>query len=192
MQKVILASASKAREKLFSALNIPFEIFPAEIEEKAIRDADLKVRAAKIARAKAEAVLAKHPGIIIAADSFVVCQGRALEKPLDLKEAFEMLRLEQGQDVLFYTALCYIDREKDIDFSEVSITKFRIRQLEDYEIQAYVKNNPVTTWAGGFSTLYGYGTNLVEHIDGSLTGLLGLPMEILIPLLKRSGLKPGA
>ena len=190
MQKVILASGSELRKNLFLGLSIPFEIQIADIDEKTIRDPDLKVRVAKIARAKAETVAAKHQGIIIAADTFVVCDGKALEKPQDLDEARAMLKLQQDRILFVYTALCYLDREKDIDFSEVSITKLKMRQLDDYEINAYVNNAPVTTWAGAFSTSGIYGANLVDYTEGSITGVEGLPMELLIPLLKKSGLKP--
>jgi septum formation protein len=190
MQKVILASGSEQRKNLFSGLSIPFEIQTADIDEKTIRDPDLKVQVAKIARAKAEAVATKHQGIIIAADTFAVCDGRVLEKPKDLGEAREMLKQQQGKEIFMYTGLCYIDREQNIDFSEVSITKLKIRQLDDYEIEAYVNNAPVTTWAGAFAVSYAYGSSLVEYIEGSITGVGGLPMELLIPLLKKSGLKP--
>ncbi len=190
MQKVILASGSKQRQNLFSALSIPFEIQTADIDEKAIRDPDLKVQVAKIARAKAEEVAKKHQGIIIAADTFAVCGGEVLEKPKDLDEAFKMLKQQQGKEVFMYTGLCYIDREHNIDFSEVSITKLKMRQLDDYEIEAYVNNTPVTTWAGAFALSYPYGANLVEYMEGSLTSVGGLPTELLIPLLKKSGLKP--
>lgn len=70
MQRIILASGSLNRKMLMDALNILYEIIPAEIDEKAIRDEDLSVRVEKIARAKAESVAYKHQGIIIAADSF--------------------------------------------------------------------------------------------------------------------------
>ncbi len=192
MQKVILATRSAQRKNLMSGLSIPFEIQSADIDEKAIRDPDLKVRVTKIARAKAEAVAAKRQGIIIAADTFAVCNGKVLEKPRDLDEAREMLKEQQGKEVFMYTGLCYLDPENNIDFSEVSITKLKLRQLEDYEIQAYVENAPVTTWAGAFAISYAYGTSLVEYIEGSLSGTGGLPMELLIPLLKKSGLKPQA
>lgn len=190
MQKVILASGSAQRKNLMSGLSIPFEIQTADIDEKAIRDPDLKVRVTKIARAKAEAVAAKHQGIIIAADTFAVCNGKVLEKPEGLDEAREMLKEQQGKEVFMYTGLCYLDREGGIDFSEVSITKLKLRELEDYEIQAYVEHAPVTTWAGAFAISYAYGPSLVEYIEGSLTSAGGLPLELLIPLLKKSGLKP--
>ena len=192
MQKVILASGSAQRKNLMSGLSIPFEIQTADIDEKVIRDPDLKIQVVKIARAKAEAVAAKHQGIIIAADTFVVCDSKVLEKPEDLEEARQMLKEQQGKEVFMYTGLCYLDPEQNIDFSEVSITKLKLRALEDYEIQAYVEHAPVTTWAGAFAISYPYSSSLVEYIEGSLTSTGGLPMELLIPLLKKSGLKPKA
>ena len=188
MQRIILASGSPQRKSIFSVLNIPFEAIPADIDEKAIRDDDLKKQAEKIARAKAEAVASENKGIVIAADTFVVLRGQVLEKPKDLAEAEEMLKLQSGQPAVVYTGFCYLDGEKGINFSTTSTIDIEFRELSAAEIKDYVNKFPVTGWSAAFSSAYPYGVTLISQINGSLTGFTyGLPLDLMIPLLRQSG-----
>lgn len=187
-RRIILASRSAVRKMMLDALMIPYTAIPPDIDEKAIRDADLKVRAVKLARAKAEAVTNAHDGIVIAGDTFCVLGGRVLEKPASLDEAREMLAALSNNRATGLTSLCYLDRERAIDVAEVVEVAFTFRELSQAEIDYYVNTFPVLTWAAAFSPTGPYGASLVASIDGSLTGFVyGLPVELLIPLLRRSG-----
>ncbi|MBU6447853.1 Maf family protein, partial [Patescibacteria group bacterium] len=150
-QKIILASSSAQRKILMENLNVPFEVYPADIDEKAIRDEDLKVRAEKIARAKAEKVISERGGIIIAADMFLDFNGQVMEKPKDIDEAKQMLQGLSGHKFNSYTGFCYIDKQNNIDFSTAVVTNSALRTLSEAEIDQYVRKFPVTTWAGAFS-----------------------------------------
>lgn len=188
MQKIILASGSLQRKNLFAVLNIPFEVIPADIDERAIREDDLKKQAEKIARAKAEKVASENVGIIISADTFVVLDNKVLEKPKDLEEAKQMLELQSGQEGFVYTGFCYLDRENKIDFSTTSVIGMKFRELSEVEIDEYVKKFPVTDWSAAFSPVYPYGATFINEISGSFTGFThGLPLDLLIPLLRKSG-----
>lgn len=199
MPRIILASASPQRKILFDALNLQYEIIPAHVDEQAIRDPDPKKQALLIARAKAEAVASREQGIIIAADTFAVFQDKILEKPRDAKEAIDILHMLSGNTAMAYTGLCYldphtsggvgVDRERGIDEAALAETEFSFRELIADEIARYVEVLPVTTWSAGFSPAYPYGMTLVANIKGSFTGFThGLPMELLVPLLRRSGI----
>lgn len=192
MRDIILASQSKPRKELFSSLGIPFKTIPADINEKAIRDTNLKLRARKIAKAKSQVLLKKYPdSIIIAADTFSEIDGEALEKPNDLKEAVEMLKKVSGKSAKNYTGFCYIDRKNNISVSATIVTKYSFRELYDKEVKSYVKRFPVLTWAAAFGLVHPYIITFVSRVNGSYTGLAyGLPMEKLIPLLKQSGFEP--
>jgi septum formation protein len=191
MQKIILASGSANRKMLMDALNIPYEIIPANIDEKAIRDENLALRAEKIARAKAESVAQKHKGIIIAADSFAVHNGKVYERPKTIEEAKQMLKEESGNDnSLFYAGVCYLDKENNINYSTSIVVKFSTRKFSNDEINEIVNKYPVLTWAGAFSPSNIDGLTTISKMNGSLTGMThGLPMEIIIPLLEKSGVK---
>ena len=189
MQKIILASGSAQRKSLFSVLSVPFEAISADIDEKAIRDNNLKIQAEKIARAKAEKIASENIGIIIAADTFVVLDGQVLEKPKDTGEAKKMLELQSGRDAIVYTGFCYLDAENGMNFSDTAVTNITFRKLSDDEIEEYINKFPVTGWSAAFSTSHLYGAALISQVNGSFTGLThGLPIELLIPLLKKSGI----
>ncbi|MDO8581402.1 MAG: Maf family protein, partial [bacterium] len=83
---------------------------------------------------------------------------------------------------------CYLDRERAIDFSTTTETHFVFRTIVEQEIDAYVARLPVTIWSSAYSPAHPYGMTFFASINGSLTGNMGLPMEVLIPLLQRSGI----
>lgn len=188
-QRIILASASEQRKRLLTALNLPYESIAADIDESVIRDPDPKKQAVLIARAKAASVAEREQGIIIAADTFGVLGNTLLEKPRDQKQAAEMLASLSGSTAMCYTGFCYLDRIHGIDEAVVAQTEFTLRKLSTNEIARYVEVFPVTRWAAALSFAYPYGMTLISSISGSFTGFThGLPMELLIPLLARSGI----
>lgn len=188
-QQIILASQSRQRKLIMDALGIPYKIIVADVDEKAIRDEDLKIRAEKIARSKAEAVAKENDGIIVAADTFAVCDGKILEKPDDLEEAKKMLKLESDNKIIVYTGFCYLDKNNNIDFSDVSISNLNLRKMSDNEINNFVENNPVLQWSAAFSPLYLYQTTFVKYFEGSITGVYGLPTEFLTDCFTKSGIE---
>lgn len=188
-QKIILASGSRQRKLIMEALGIPCEVIPADIDEKIIRDENLEIRAEKIARAKAESVSKNNEGIIIAADTFVSCEGNVLEKPKDLEEAKEMLEKESNSEVIVYTGFCYLDEVNKINFSTTSISTLILREISKKEINNFVENNSVLQWSGAFCPLYLYQTTFINKFEGSITGLSGLPTDLLIDCLIKSGIE---
>ncbi len=187
-QQIILASGSKQRKIMMDTLGISYIVIPADINEKEIRDKNFELRARNIARAKAEKVASEHEAIIISADTFSVCGNRVLEKPQSLDDAREMLKLQANKTCILYTGFCYLDKANQINYSATAITKYVLRRLPDEEINKFVKNNPVMEWSASFSPAYPYQLGFIKHIEGSLTGCThGLPVEILIPCLEKSG-----
>ena len=187
---IILASGSKQRKILMDSFGFDYQIIPADIDEKGIRDKNLKIRVKKIAVAKAREVAKNHQGIIIAADTFCSCNGVVLEKPKTLSEAKEMLKLQSNHAGVCYTGFCYIDTAKKIYFSASTITKYSFRSLSDFEIDTFVKNNPVLEWSAAFSFADTYQMTFIEKINGSLTAFrYGLPAEFLPLCFQKSGLK---
>jgi len=171
------------------SLGLEYDVIPADIDEKVIRDGDLVLRAEKIARAKADEVAKNNIGIIIAADTFVSCKGVVLEKPKNLSEAVEMLKFERNNEIVIYTGFCYLDKENKIDFSKTSVSKLEMRNLSDKEIENFVSSTPVLQWSAAFSPVYMYQTTFVKHFEGSITGIFGLPTEFLMDCLEKSGIE---
>lgn len=191
MRTVILASQSKQRKEIMKALGIPFEIKPANIEEEAIRDENLVLRAEKIARAKAEKIAHENPdAIVIAADTFNAIREFVLEKPKTREEAKTMLLLQSGKMGKTYTGFCYIDQQHGINVSKTLEMDYTFRPLSNQEIDEYIEKNPVLTWSAAFAPANTHGLVLIANMTGSMTGFThGLPVEELIPLLKRSNVE---
>lgn len=191
MRNIILASQSNARKEFFGSLGIPFVTIPAHIDEKEVRDTDLAIRAERIARKKGEKIAVTNDSVIIACDTFSECEGRVLEKPQDLAEAREMLTFLSGKKAKNYTGFCYIDRKNNIDFSTTVVVDYAFRTMYPGEINTYIKNYPVKEWAAAFALVFPYITSMIAFVNGSYTGLAyGIPAELLMPLLKKSGFEP--
>jgi septum formation protein len=190
-RKIILASASANRRTVMGALGIKFEAIAADIDEKAIRDENLAVRAEKIARAKAEKIMREYPeAIIISGDSFGAADGKVFEKPENLDEARQMLRDESGSQGNLYTAFCYIDQQNKIDYSTTVVTSYKLRKFSEEEIDGYVKKFPVLTWSGALFAGHEFGAGMVNQINGSLNAFVyGFPTELVVEYLKKSGIE---
>ena len=187
-KRIILASQSQQRKLLMEALGIKFDIIPANIDEQQITEQNLVKRAILIAEKKAKTVAVVHPhSVVIAADTYGRLDGQKLEKPESKQEAVKMLKRQSNQWVEAITGFSYVDSFKNIFHTEHKITKVKFRPLTLFEIKKYVQNNPVTTWSAGFAPTYPAGAALIEQTQGSYTGFTyGLPMESLMPQLKRS------
>lgn len=185
---VVLATQSIQRQELFATLEIPFQVEAADIDELAIDDPDDVIRAALVAKAKGEKIAALHPeAIIVSADTFVVLDGQRLEKPSDKTAAIEMLTQLSDHSFVSHTGWSYIDPTNAIQQKGTVTTGVTFRPLSSIEVEHYVQTQPVEKWAGGFSIVNAAGLALISDIQGSITGLMGLPIEALIPLLRSSG-----
>jgi septum formation protein len=181
---LILASQSLQRQKLFAALGFAFESIPADIDELAIDHPDHEIRAAMVAVAKAKKIQGDNPeAVIVSADTFVVLDGKRLEKPESVAAAQQMLHQLSGQAFTVYTGWAVLDGTKSFQESGTSIISVQFRSLSAIEVEKYTQTQPVTTWAGGFSIKNEAGIALISKIEGSLTGLLGIPVEIVQPIL---------
>lgn len=189
MTSLILASQSLQRASLLKSVTSSFKVIPADIDELSINHPEHDVRVVAVAQAKIDKVRLKEPeAVIISADTFVVLDGKRLEKPDSVDEAREMLTSLSGKMADIYTGWAYNDPEHEINVNHGASIQITFRELLASEIENYVTKYPVTKWAGGFSLINIEGIAMIAHINGSLTGVLGLPIEEIVPLLKKSGL----
>lgn len=187
-KKIILASQSKQRLKALKTLNLDFDVVSADINEQIVKINDPAKRAEKIARLKAEAVAKQHPqAIIISGDTYGFFKNQFFEKPQTLEEAKQMLAQLSGQNFQAFTGFCYLDLEKNLNFSTVKIMEVKMRILSNQEIEHYINVEPVLTWSAAFSPAYDSGAVLIENFHGSYTSFTyGLPMEDVIMCLRKS------
>jgi MAF protein len=184
----VLASNSPRRKQLLDELGLPFRIAPAQIDES-IQPGEASVDyVQRIAQAKADSVCSFLPTdtFILAADTIVVDNDQVLGKPVNAVNAIEMLTLLRGKEHQVLSALVVISLEDGKRYGEVCTTSVRMRSYSDAEIEAYVISGDPLDKAGAYAIQHS-GFHPVEKIQGCYTNVVGLPLCLLVQLLRESG-----
>jgi len=188
MKEVILASASPRRKELLEKIGLRFKVEPSNYEEDMHSELEPHEFARKISLEKAEAVAGKHRNaIVIAADTFIVFDGKILGKPHTENEARKMLEIINGTSHSVITGFSIIDTDKNKTLSKSVETRIYIRKLTLAEIDAYVKSKEPLDKAGAYA-IQGLGALIVEKIEGDYFNVIGLPLSALAEALKEFGI----
>lgn len=190
MTRLILASASPRRRELLGQLGVPFEVVVADVVEHEETSTDPRVMVAHNSALKADWVAARHPdAIVLGADTTVCVDNHALNKPRDGAEARAMLRRLSGRTHTVFTGLAVrrvADRLK-IDEGVASEVTFKV--LDEATIEAYLARVHTLDKAGGYG-IQDHPELIVAEYRGSLTNIIGLPVEATKQILTRCGLLP--
>lgn len=188
MRRIILASESKARQKLLRQVGFRVKVVKPNIKESSLlkgRCCDLVVRNAL---SKAENVAKRfRSGVVIAADTVVLCNRKIIGKPKNIKEAFETLKEISRGPRLVYTGLAVIDIDKNNVFTTYEKTKIYMCLLSDEQIKSYFKKAFPFNKAGSFD-IQGPGAVFVERVEGCYYNVVGLPLAKLYKILKKIGI----
>jgi len=174
-RRLVLASASPRRIQMMREAGYQFEVLAPDVEEA--HDPALSCDALTIenARLKASTVAQARPdAIILAADTLVYVDGEPLAKPADLAEGRAMLRRLSGRTHQVCTGVAIADGGRMDTFAVVTNVTFK--SLSEAIIGAYHAVVPVLDKAGGYA-VQDRGELIVEQVDGSLTNVIGLPMD---------------
>jgi len=161
-----------------------FEVVTADVEEKS--PAHLTVREMVLfnARLKGAAVAALRPeALVVAADTLVALDGRALGKPGTLDEARMMLGSLAGRSHQVFSGVWVEHRAGDFRASFVEVSQVHFRELTAGEIEDYIRRVHVLDKAGAYAAQEDP-IGLIELIEGSRTNVIGLPMEQLEGIIK--------
>ncbi len=183
---LVLASASPRRIELLALIGItPDRIDPADIDETPRKAEEPPRLAVRLARAKAEAVLTRHPGaLVLSADTVVAVGRRLLEKPADAAEAERFLRLLSGRNHRVFTAVALATAARTTH--RCVETRVTVKRLSDAEIAAYVAGSDWRGKAGGYG-IQGPAAAFVTRIVGSHPAVMGLPLPETVNLLAGAG-----
>lgn len=182
---LVLASASPRRQQLLLESGITHEVLPASVEEWEDSDADPAELVLHNARIKAERVASvRRDSLVLAADTTVALDGLVLNKPLDLREAQQMLRRLSGRQHSVFTAAVLTHAKMGFQTEEVVQSKVTFKRLEDSAIARYFEIvNPLDK-AGAYGIQEG-GEIIIESYSGSLSNIMGLPMETVAKMLEQ-------
>jgi septum formation protein len=185
---LILASASPRRRELLASLGVEFTVVPAEVTEHEAPDADPREMVRHNAALKADWVAARHPAAtVIGADTTVFIDRTVLNKPRDAAEARAMLRMLSGRTHTVFTGLAVrrlADRLK-LDQGVASEVTFKV--LDEAAIELYLSRVHTLDKAGGYA-IQEHGDLIVAGYTGSLTNIVGLPVDEMKQLLTHAGL----
>lgn len=173
--RLILASGSPRRRELLAQMGYEFEIIVPEVDEHI--DAPAGEAVAILSRRKAQAVAKQlRSGVVIASDTLVSLNGRALGKPENEAEAFEMLAALSGNTHEVFTGVTLLNAADGRSSTRSVRTGVRFRRLSDEEIRAYIRTGEPMDKAGAYGIQGGAGA-FVEALDGSLENVIGFPVD---------------
>jgi septum formation protein len=172
---VILASASPRRQELLKEIVPAFEIVVADVDEEALVHPDPEVTARETARAKARAVARLRPeSTVIGGDTVVALGDEQLVKPVDEADAFRILRKLSGRTHRVITGMCIAAPGQEKVFTVTSFVTFH--DLSDEQIEAYIATGEPMDKAGAYGA-QGEAGKHIARIEGSITNVIGLPVE---------------
>ena len=194
VSQFILASASPRRRDLLRKAGYCFEIVPSAVDESKydVNGISSEEHTKILALAKAKDVAGRFPNaMVIGSDTVVDLDGEIIGKPDDAEHAEEITRKLFSKPHKVITGLALVWIEKNIEIVEADTTVVYPRQLTEAQITDHITNGKWQGKAGAYG-IQETGDEFVDHIDGSFTNVMGLPMELVNRLLSEFDIKPGA
>jgi septum formation protein len=184
---VCLASASPRRRALLAQIGVAFRVTTAGVDESLRSNEDPRAYVSRLAAAKAAAVRALGESLpVLAADTTVVVDGTICGKPQDRGDGIRMLLRLGGRSHEVLTAVALADaRGMQV---RLSVSTVQMRALTEAECAAYWETGEPHDKAGGYA-IQGLGAVFIEGLQGSYSGVMGLPLYETGQLLRAAGIR---
>lgn len=184
--RLILASASPRRKELLEQLKLKITVAPVDLDETPDPDENPLVYVKRLAAEKSALCLVMTNTLlpILAADTAVVLDGNIMGKPVDKEDAISMLSRLSGRVHQVLTAVSLRGKEH---WEAVSITEVTFRTITEAEMLAYWDSGEPVDKAGSYA-IQGLGGIFVKSINGSYSGVVGLPLFETAQLLAKQGI----
>ena len=189
---IILASSSPRRRELLLSFGFDFEIISPDVEEIPKPFESPPSFAKRVAEDKARCVANlrgfnnKRDSIIISGDTIVVVDGKITGKPSNARDAVRMLSVLSGRSHEVITGLCVLSRKvgarKWKKHNFVVASKVWLKELSESEIKRYVSTGEPLDKAGAYA-IQGDAVSMVGSVEGSVTNVVGLPLDELKEIL---------
>lgn len=185
-----LASQSPRRRQLLEQIGLDFQVLHVDVPEQRAEDESAVDYVCRVARDKALAGLAcvaAEPGaLVLGSDTEVVLADEVFGKPADADDAASMLRRLSGRTHEVVSAVWAVDAQRQEP--ALCISQVRFATLDEAAIARYVASGEPFGKAGGYA-IQGLGGTLVEHLQGSFSAVMGLPIFETARLLARFGIQ---
>jgi septum formation protein len=168
---------------LLERLGYPFEVLPADVDEPEQGFSDPRTMVQAVAWLKAAAVAPRvDAGLVLAADSIGWINGHPVLKPADEDDARRILREQAGREHELWTGVVLWRRPDDVQVAWQERTRVGFAPLSDEELERYLATR---SWRGhsGAYAIREHGDPYVRVVEGSLSNVIGLPLETLTRVL---------
>lgn len=185
--QLILASASPRRRELLEQIGIRYQVQTADIDERPLPAEDPFALVQRLAKGKAQAIWeASDKSLpVLGADTLGLLDGQLLVKPDDFLSARQMLLSMSGRAHTIYSAVAlYHQNTCELAVSE---SKVWFRMMTEAEIEAYWQQGEPRDKAGAYA-IQGMGAIFAERLEGSYSGVMGLPLFETAQLLAKAGI----
>ncbi|MGB3554072.1 MAG: nucleoside triphosphate pyrophosphatase [Jannaschia sp.] len=185
--RLLLGSGSPRRVELLAQLGIvPDAVTPPDIDETPAPAELPRPYCERIVAAKLAAVASGPDDVVLCADTTVAVGRRILGKPADADECAAFLRLLSGRRHRVVTAIAL--RRGARHWTRTSVSSVRFKRLSDGEVSGYLATDDWRGKAGGYA-IQGPAAAFVAWMEGSFSGVMGLPLHETATLLQAAGIE---
>jgi septum formation protein len=185
--RLILGSGSPRRKEILAGMGIiPDAIVAADIDETPKKGELPRPYCERVTRAKLDAIPSDPDDIVLVADTTVALGRRILGKPKDGAQAAEFLLMLSGRRHTVITSVAL--RRGAQHWNRTQVTAVKMKRLSDVELNEYLSSEEWQGKAGGYA-IQGRGGAFIPWIQGSYTGVMGLPAMETAQLLRTAGLR---
>ncbi len=188
--KIYLTSKSPRRQQLLQQIGLQFEVLDVEIDEHWNGKEHPRAYVERVASDKARAgramIKSAEPYAVIGADTSVILDDVILGKAENVNQAAAMLKQLSGRTHYVYSAVAVICRAEEKIITSISRVNFK--PLRDHEIKQYCETGEPIGKAGGYA-IQGHAAAFIERLEGSYSGVMGLPLYETKTLLDQCSLR---
>lgn len=176
--KLVLASTSKFKNEILNKVGLTHDKINSNFKEISNNTNDVYKYVQDLSFGKAKSIEDKTDNntIILGLDTIVYANDKILEKPKDLEEAKENLRMSASNTTSVITGITLINKKTNEIVKDYQETKITLRKIDEEDLDYYIKNEPDVMYASGF-IIETIASNFIEKIDGSFYNILGVPVE---------------
>lgn len=192
--KIVLGSSSPRRREILGRIVDSFDTAVPEVDESVLPGEEPLPYALRVAWDKARAIRppeapGKAPRLLITCDTIVSIEGEIIGKPADESGAREILRRLAGRTHLVISALClkYFEGESECAAIRAETTEVTFKKIDDEQIGDYLGRIHFLDKAGSYA-LQESGEMIIEHIEGSISNVIGFPLRLFFQMLSEMGL----
>ena len=184
MSNLILASKSKVRKEILNKNNISCIVEPSNVDEDTVKEsllnegANPEIISKNLAELKANKISQKkNEAIVLGADSVIDLEGEIISKPLDRKEALNILKKLNGKKHYLISSVC-ISKNGSMIWNYTDKAALTMKKMSDEELKEYLdKISDEALFAYNVYQIEGEGRNLFSNIEGDEDTIMGLPVK---------------